>query len=181
MFALKSNKYTEYESLVKRWFNQNHFTTPSAQFLYHVPTQSKITPASLKMMMRGLPGVNKQAPAADLETLADTIMSADFFLDCGSFICLVDITRSIYSPCLQSKLLKKQEIMTRRLYRCVDQNIGLRWYDVNTKKHVYKPILKGLVIALDYMTSLSIDKVLDVLDSNNHKCEVISFFNKEVI
>lgn len=161
--STKQSVYREIEKGVEKYFNQHGFDTISAQFLCGADGKY-ITAATLKQLYAGLPGATKQVNHDDLSFMADCLMSCDFFINCGSFITIVDITRSISRPVPSFKLRNKLNMMSKRLRRAIKSQLSLKVYCPFKKQYVIKPIQQGLIIGLDYIDSLDFDSILNELD-----------------
>lgn len=173
--ATKSNAYRDIEKGVAKFFQTNGFNVISANYLCD-SDGNYITAPTLKNLYKGLPGESKQVNHDDVALMADCIMSCDFLLDCGSFVVIVDITRSMSFPVSFQKMRAKQNMMKMRLGRAINTGLGVKVYNPVNTKYVVKPITKGLIIGLDYLESLDIDLILDELDHET-KVRFIRFFN----
>lgn len=172
--STKQNIYRGIEADVKKYFIQHGFNTISAQFLCDADG-SYITAATLKQLYKGLPGADKQVNHDDITLMADALMSCDFLLDCGNFITIVDVTRSITNPVPYAKLRSKRNTMSKRLRRATETGLSIKVYCDFKKRYIIKPISKGLIIGLDYLESLDLDTILDSLDHHSN-IRSINFF-----
>lgn len=161
--ATKTNKYKEIESNVKKFFIEHGFNILPAHLLCD-RDGAYLTAASVKQVYRNLPGASKQVNHSDISLMADCLMSADLFLDCGHFVAIVDITRSISCPVSYNKLLTKKRIMGLRVNRARRCKLGLKVYCPVKRQYVIKPIKTGLIIGLDYIDSLNLTPILSSLD-----------------
>jgi len=171
----KTDAYRSIEGGVKKFLSQHGFSIISANYLCDV-NGNYLTAPTLKRYYAKFPGGQKQVNHNDLALMADCLMSCDFLLDCGNFVAIVDITRSISNPVSFNKMIRKKNLMKLRLHNALKNNLGVKVYCTVKKQYVVKPVTKGLIIGLDYLESLNIDDIIDSLD-HQYRVRFLRFFN----
>lgn len=158
--ATKSNKYREAEGVLRNLFKNNGFDVIPAQALC-TPKGVYYCGSTLKAELRNCIGNSKTIACEDLGYIADQVMGADFFIDCGSYIAIVDVTKNL-SPI---NLKTKQQKLNIRLKQYITRRgMSMKVFNKSTSKWTVKPILTGIVVGFKSIEHFSIDRVIDTLD-----------------
>jgi hypothetical protein len=173
--STKTNKYRDAEKTLANLFKQEHFEVipPHAlctsKGVYH-------TGSTLRAQLHGCLGLTKTVNCDDLSYLSDCVMGGDFFVDCGSFILMVDVTKNTHNK----NMLKKQSKMNSRLKVIVKNNISMKVFNKYTKKWCIKPILAGMIIGYDSeVQAIDFNQVIDSIDKINfEKGRVLTYATK---
>lgn len=171
----KSNKYREAEVALSKVFKLNGFDVIPPHSLctkrgvYH-------TSATLRAELNGCLGISKTvSSSSDLVYIQDCVMGADFLVDCGNFILMVDVTQNTR----HTNLLAKQGRMNSRLKVITKRGVSVKVFNKAIKKWVIKPILAGMIIGFNYTDNINFDRIIDKIDSINFsKGRVLTYATK---
>lgn len=159
--ATKTNKYRDAEKSVKDLFRLNGFEVIPAQTLC-TKKGGYYTSSGLRSELRNCIGNSKTPYSDDLNYVADQVMGADFFIDCGSYIAIVDVTTNL-SP---ANLKTKQSKLNIRLKSYITKTgISMKVFSKATNKWIIKPILVGVVVGFKSPQYFSIDRIINALDN----------------